>query len=163
MISCSLILCNILLVKILSLFYSSVLFSYPMDEPFLTLARDEVLYQMKRLQSHPSLAMISANNEIEVALAQNWFDIPADQMDKAKDDYRKLYLDVIMKAIQEVDKGDNRIFVVSSPSNGLESVNENYTARNPQDPLYGKSNRSRFLLGSLITNYSRRCALLRIY
>ncbi|CAF1181512.1 unnamed protein product [Rotaria sordida] len=108
-----------------------------MDESFLMLARNEVLYQMKRLQSHPSLVMISANNEIEVALAQNWFKIPADRMDKAKHDYRKLYLDVIMKAIQEVDKGNNRLFVVSSPSNGLESVNENYTARNPQDPLYG--------------------------
>jgi beta-mannosidase len=133
-----------------------------MDESFLTLARNEVLYQMKRLQSHPSLVMISANNEIEVALAQNWFNIPANLMDKAKHDYRTLYLDVIMKAIQEVDKGNNRLYVVSSPSNGLESVNENYTARNPQDPLYGKSSRSRFLLGSLITNCSRRCALLWI-
>jgi beta-mannosidase len=134
-----------------------------MDEPFLTLARNEVLYQMKRLQSHPSLVMISANNEIETALAQNWFRIPADQMEKVKDDYRKLYLDVIMKAIQEVDKGNNRLFVVSSPSNGLESVNENYTAKNPQDPLYGKSSRSRFLLGSMITDCSRRCALLWLY
>jgi hypothetical protein len=78
-----------------------------MDEPFLTLARDEVLYQMKRLQSHASLVIITGNNEIEVAIAQNWFKIPADRMDKAKDDYRKFYLDVIMKAVQEVDKGDN--------------------------------------------------------
>jgi len=152
-----------LLVKILSFFYSSILFSYPVDEQFLTLARNEVLYQMKRLQSHPSLVMISANNEIEVALAQNWYRIPADQMDKAKNDYRKLYLDVIMKAIQEVDKGNNRPFVVSSPSNGLESVNENYTAKNPQDPLYGKSSRSRFLFDSLVTNCSRRCTFLWIY
>lgn len=121
-----------------------------MDELFLTLARNEVLYQMKRLQSHASLVMISANNEIEVALAQNWFKIPADQMEKVKNDYRKLYLDVIMNAIQEVDKGNNRIFVVSSPSNGLESVNENYTAKNPQDPLYGKSNKSHFLTGLFI-------------
>jgi beta-mannosidase len=131
-----------------------------MDEPFLTLARDEVLYQMKRLQSHASLVIITGNNEIEVAIAQNWFKIPADRMDKAKDDYRKFYLDVIMKAVQEVDKGDNRIFVVSSPSNGLESMSENYTSRNPQDPLYGKSSRSRFLLGSMITDCFRRCALL---
>ena len=111
-----------------------------MDEPFLTLARDEILYQMKRLQSHASLVIITENNEIEAAIAQNWFNIPADRMDKVKDDYRKLYLDVIMKAIKEVDKGDNRIILVSSPSNGLESIIENYTSKNPQDPLYGKSN-----------------------
>jgi hypothetical protein len=58
-------------------------------------------------------------------------------MPKVKDDYRKLNLDVIMRAVQEVDKGDNRPFVVSTPSNGLESISENYTASNPQDSLYG--------------------------
>lgn len=108
-----------------------------MDESFLTLVRDEILYQMKRLQSHPSLAIITENNEIEVAIAQNWYNVPPDQMEKTKDDYRTLYLDVIMKAIQEVNKGDNIIILVSSPSNGLESISENYTSKNPQDPLYG--------------------------
>jgi beta-mannosidase len=36
-----------------------------------------------------------------------------------------------------VDKGNNRPFVTSSPSNGLETVKENYVANNPQDPRYG--------------------------
>ena len=131
-----------------------------MDEPFLTLARDEILYQMKRLQSHASLVIITENNEIEAAIAQNWFNIPADRMDKVKDDYRKLYLDVIMKAIKEVDKGDNRIILVSSPSNGLESIIENYTSKNPQDPLYGKSSESSSLLSLIVMECFRRCALL---
>jgi hypothetical protein len=43
-----------------------------------------------------------------------------------------------MNAVKEVDRGDNRPFVTSSPSNGLESISENYIAANPQDPLYGK-------------------------
>jgi beta-mannosidase len=80
----------------------------------------------------------SGNNENEAAIAQNWYRIPADRMPKAKDDYRKLYVDTVMRAVQEVDKGNNRPFVTSSPSNGLETVKENYTSANPQDPLYGK-------------------------
>jgi beta-mannosidase len=134
-----------------------------MDEPFLMNVRNEVLYQMKRLQSHASLVIVSGNNENEVAIAQNWYHIPADRMVKAKDDYRKFNLDVVMSAVQEVDKGDNRPFVVSSPSNGLESIRENYTARNPQDSLYGKSSRNSFLFCSITMDCSRRCALLWLY
>jgi beta-mannosidase len=110
---------------------------YPVDEPFLTNVRNEVIYQMKRLQSHASLIIWVGNCELEVAIAQNWYSVPADRMPKVKDDYRKLNLDVIMRTVQEVDKGDNRPFVVSTPSNGLESISENYTASNPQDSLYG--------------------------
>ena len=58
-------------------------------------------------------------------------------MNKTKDDYRKLYVDTIMKAVQEVDKGSNRPFITSSPSNGLETIAEQYIAENPQDPLHG--------------------------
>ncbi|CAF3833940.1 unnamed protein product [Rotaria sp. Silwood1] len=32
---------------------------------------------------------------------------------------------------------NNRPFVTSSPSNGLETIIENYFAKDPQDPLYG--------------------------
>ncbi|UJR18128.1 hypothetical protein I4U23_005028 [Adineta vaga] len=42
-----------------------------------------------------------------------------------------------MDAVKKVDKGNNRPFITSSPTNGLESIKENYIATNPQDPLYG--------------------------
>ena len=109
-----------------------------MDEPFLTNVRQEVIYQVKRLQSHASIVLWSGNNENEGAIAQNWYDIPVDKMPKAKDDYRKLYVDTVMKAVEEVDKGNNRPFVTSSPSNGLESVKEDYIAKDPNDSLYGE-------------------------
>ncbi len=93
---------------------------------------------MKRLQSHPSVALWSGNNENEAAIAQNWYRIPSDQIPKVKDDYRKLYVSTVMRAVQEVDKGTNRPFITSSPTNGVESIHENFVAANPQDPLYGK-------------------------
>ena len=88
------------------IFFVDSLFSrYPVDEPFLTNVRNEVIYQVKRLQSHASIVLWSGNNENEGAIAQNWYDVPVAKMPKVKDDYRKLYVDTVMKAVQEVDRG----------------------------------------------------------
>lgn len=51
------------------------------------------------------------------------------------DDYRKLYVDNIRTTCLKYD--NTRSFVVSSPSNGLQSENENYFAKNPGDDHYG--------------------------
>ncbi|CAF2561588.1 unnamed protein product [Rotaria sp. Silwood2] len=110
---------------------------YPVDEPFLTSVYDEIIYQVKRLQYHPSIVLWAGNNENEAAVAQNWYGVPAEKMNKTKDDYRKLYVETVMNALIQVDKGSNRPFVTSSPSNGLETIIENYIAKDPQDPLYG--------------------------
>ena len=135
MISCLLAVCKLIGFK--STFSNSPVFRYPVDEPFLTNVHDEVIYQVKRLQSHASIVLWSGNNENEQAIAQNWFDIPKEKMAKVKDDYRKLYVDTVMNAVKEIDKGDNRPFITSSPTNGLESIHENFIATNPDDPLYG--------------------------
>lgn len=108
-----------------------------MDEPFLENVHKEVIYQVKRLQSHASIVLWSGNNENEQAIAQNWYHVPSEKISKAKDDYRKLYVSTVMSALQEVDKGNNRPFITSSPTNGLESIQENFIATNPEDPLYG--------------------------
>ena len=110
---------------------------YPVDEPFLTNVYNEVIYQVKRLQSHASIVLWSGNNENEALIAQNWYVIPKEKLPQVKDDYRKLYVGIVMRAVQEIDRGNNRPFVTSSPSNGLETIHENYIANNPQDPLYG--------------------------
>ncbi|CAF5186821.1 unnamed protein product, partial [Rotaria sp. Silwood1] len=109
---------------------------YPVDEPFLTNVHDEIIYQVKRLQYHPSIVLWAGNNENEAAVAQNWYGVPEEKMNKTKDDYRKLYVGTVMNAVKQVDKGNNRPFVTSSPSNGLETIIENYIAKDPQDPLY---------------------------
>ncbi len=104
-----------------------------------------MIYQVKRLQSHPSIALWSGNNENEAAVAENWYRLPAEKLPKVKDNYRKLYVDTVMDAVKQVDQGNNRPFITSSPTNGLESIRENYIATNPQDPLYGKSINTSFL------------------
>ena len=110
---------------------------YPVDEAFLTNVHKEVIYQVKRLQSHASIVLWSGNNENEAAVAENWYNVPTLRVAKMKRDYRTLYVSTVMSAVQEVDRGNNRPFVTSSPSDGAETVRQNYIASNPQDPLYG--------------------------
>ena len=115
----------------------SIEFSYPVDDAFLSNVRKEVLYQVQRLQSHPSIVLWAGNNENEGALAGYIRPLPPAEQEALKDDYRKLYIRTVMVAVIEIDPKGSRPFVPSSPSNGIESARENYTAKNPQDPLYG--------------------------
>ncbi|CAF4912627.1 unnamed protein product [Rotaria sp. Silwood1] len=110
---------------------------YPVDDVFLLNVRNEILYQVERLQSHPSIVLWAGNNENEMVLAYYTSIIPPEEREPLKNDYRKLYIYTIMAAVAEVDPNGSRPFVPSSPSNGIESIKENYTAQNPQDPLFG--------------------------
>jgi hypothetical protein len=57
--------------------------------------------------------------------------------ENTQNDYRKLYIGTVLATIKELDPNGSRPFVASSPSNGIESVQENYTAKNPDDPVFG--------------------------
>jgi beta-mannosidase len=115
------------------------MFRYPVDDAFITNVRTEILYQVQRLQSHPSIVLWAGNNENEMFVVYFASLVPPEAGEAIRDDYRKLYIHTVMNAVAEIDPNGSRPFVPSSPSNGIESDRENYTARNPQDPLYGMS------------------------
>ena len=115
-------------------------FRYPVDDAFLSNVRTEILYQVQRLQSHPSIVLWAGNNENELTLAVYTKLKPAEEREAARDDYRKLYITTVMAAVKEIDPNGSRPYVPSSPSNGIESARENYTAIDPIDPLYGMYN-----------------------
>ena len=56
-------------------------------------------------------------------------------MSKYKEDYVKLYVDTIQTTVQELDS--SRPYVTSSPSNGLETISENYLSETPWSEYYG--------------------------
>ncbi|UJR18127.1 hypothetical protein I4U23_005027 [Adineta vaga] len=58
---------------------------YPVDDEFLVNVHDEVIYQVKRLQSHSSIVLWSGNNENEQAVALNWYRLSPEKIPKAKD------------------------------------------------------------------------------
>ncbi len=101
--------------------------------------RTEILYQVQRLQSHPSIVIWAGNNENEAVLAGYTHSLPPEEQEALRNDYRKLYVYTVMAAINELDPNGSRPFVPSSPSNGIESVQENYTSQHPADRLFGMS------------------------
>ncbi|KAJ4460319.1 putative Beta-mannosidase A [Paratrimastix pyriformis] len=99
------------------LIWEDVMFAcamYPRDGDFLANVAEEVRYQVRRLASHPSLMMWSANNENEGALW--WYPESTSNRDLYLADYVKLYVDVVRPAIMSED--NTRPFWPSSPSNG---------------------------------------------
>ncbi|XP_068195746.1 beta-mannosidase isoform X2 [Antennarius striatus] len=75
---------------------------YPTEEDFIQTVREEVIQQVQRLKSHPSVILWSGNNENEAALATDWFNIPASQRPVYLKDYVTLYVNNIRAIVQEV-------------------------------------------------------------
>ncbi|XP_053698686.1 beta-mannosidase isoform X1 [Sabethes cyaneus] len=108
--------------------------TYPASDAFLVNVAIEVHQNVRRIQHHPSVALWATNNENEVALRQNWYGTRFEE-DAYVADYKQLYVNVIQPEILKVDKW--RKVLISSPSNGDHSIEEDYFAKNPQDPRYG--------------------------
>ncbi|KAJ0173564.1 hypothetical protein K1T71_010713 [Dendrolimus kikuchii] len=118
---------------------------YPVDAEFLKSVQTEVEQNVIRLQHHTSIALWAGNNENEVALRGNWYGTQP-KFYKYKADYIKLYVDTIKPIVNSLDPG--RRYVVSSPSNGIESETEGYIARNPYDSRYGDTHYYNYLADS---------------
>lgn len=107
---------------------------YPTDPAFLLSVINEAETQIRRLQHHPSILLWASNNENEAALRGNWYGTAHD-FELYKKDYVMLYVEALRTTVLKEDP--SRDFVVSSPSNGLESEEEGYVAQKPYDDLYG--------------------------
>ena len=59
------------------------------------------------------------------------------QFKQFSDDYIKLYIDTIRRIVVAEDR--SRPFVPSSPSNGVDTVQEGWIAKDPQSIRYGDS------------------------
>lgn len=122
---------------------------YPSTEIFLENVKDEVLHQVRRLQHHASIAIWAGNNENEAALRQNWYGTILN-FTLYKNDYVKLYVDTIKTIVNEAD--DTRHFLVSSPTNGVESELEGHIASNPQDEKYGDVHFYNYIVDGWLAN-----------
>ncbi|KAA0202062.1 hypothetical protein HAZT_HAZT000623 [Hyalella azteca] len=107
---------------------------YPVSSDFLSSVRQEVRTQVLRLAHHASLALWASNNENEAALRGDWYGTAAN-FGLYQKDYVTLYVDTARTVTQELDP--SRVFVVSSPSNGLRSEQEGYVAQNPYSNNFG--------------------------
>lgn len=81
------------------------------------------LFKVRRLQTHPSIALWAGNNENEAALRGNWYGTDAD-FQRYKADYVKLYVNTVKTTTNELDSG--RDFLVNIVERTL--FRENLTA-----------------------------------
>lgn len=122
---------------------------YPANERFLQTVRMEIKQQIRRLQHHPSVVLWAGNNENEAALRGNWYGTRTNYSSFASD-YVALYVDTIKEIVTEEDA--TRDYLVSSPTNGLKSEEENYIAENPYSSLYGDGTVGRQITTKRILN-----------
>lgn len=69
---------------------------------FVWLLKLQVVFQVRRLKSHPSIILWSGNNENEAALASNWFSIPYADIGVYIKDYVMLYVKNIREIVLTV-------------------------------------------------------------
>ncbi|XP_075705877.1 beta-mannosidase [Rhinoderma darwinii] len=108
---------------------------YPTDDWFLDTVREELIHQIRRLKSHPCIIVWSGNNENEAALASDWFSIPSYMKEVYVKDYLTLYIKTLRALVLEMDV--TRPFIASSPTNGKETIKENWLSKYPYDNHYG--------------------------
>ncbi|VDK63166.1 unnamed protein product [Anisakis simplex] len=108
---------------------------YPVDEHFRINVRKEIRTQIRRLRHHPSILLWSGNNENELAIRDKWWIVDNYHLKDMIADYKKLYVDTIQPLVLELDS--SRPFILSSPSNGVETEKEGGVAMEPNSARYG--------------------------
>ncbi|XP_060074948.1 beta-mannosidase-like [Ylistrum balloti] len=116
---------------------------YPVHESFMDSVASEITYQVRRLKHHPSIVIWSGNNENEKALIQSWYNTDAN-FTRYKSDYLTLYKGLMAPLVAREDS--SRPFILSSPGNGVESLQEGGVATEPWSELYGDIHEYKYLL-----------------
>ncbi|KAE8151409.1 glycoside hydrolase superfamily [Aspergillus avenaceus] len=91
---------------------------YPVDDAFLDNVAAEVVYNVRRINHHPSLALWAGGNEIESLMLPTTQRVAPEEYDKYVGEYEKLYISLILPLVYE-----NTRSITYSPS----STTEGYT------------------------------------
>lgn len=105
---------------------------YPVTEPFLNSVKEEVTYQINRLQHHACIGLWCGNNENFGTLT--WFHESRNNRDRYLVDYDRLYQGLIRPIVKELDPG--RLWWPSSPSAGPDDFADNWHCDNQGDMHY---------------------------
>ncbi|EFW90052.1 glycoside hydrolase family 2 sugar binding protein [Haladaptatus paucihalophilus DX253] len=87
---------------------------YPGDDAFVNSVEAEARYQVRRLSTHPSVALWCGNNELEVGV-ESWF-ADSDHIDRLEDDYDELFRETLGAVVDE--ENPSCPYWSASPSSG---------------------------------------------
>ena len=95
---------------------------YPGDKDYVENVKQEVIYQVNRLQNHPSLALWCGNNENDEGW-HNWgwqkqHNYSAADSTQIWNDYKKIFHDVIPNTLDSLVSKEKNVYWPSSPSIG---------------------------------------------
>ncbi|MFZ1786642.1 MAG: glycoside hydrolase family 2 protein [Ferruginibacter sp.] len=93
---------------------------YPGDDAFMNNVREEVKYQIERLQHHPCIVLWCGNNEVDEAW-KNWgwqtqFNLHGADSINVWNNYKRLFQDSLKKWVDQFD--GTRPYIATSPKNG---------------------------------------------
>ncbi|KAK7735533.1 hypothetical protein SLS53_007446 [Cytospora paraplurivora] len=94
---------------------------YPVDSEFLENCRQEAVYQVRRINHHPSLALWAGGNELEnlELLVVNY--TAPDEYDRYLHEYEKLFIDTLLPAVY--GNSHSITYIPSSTTNGYLTLN----------------------------------------
>ncbi|KAF2472087.1 putative beta-mannosidase [Lindgomyces ingoldianus] len=94
---------------------------YPVDQAFLDNVKEEVFYQVRRVNHHPSLAFWAGGNELENLELYLVNQSAPDQLDRYMAEYETLFLDTIAPIVFGQTRSIS--YSPSSTSNGWQELN----------------------------------------
>lgn len=103
--------------------------TYPASESFRSSVKDEVSYQVRRLKSHPCIAMWCGNNELVGALG--WYEATKTNRPRYLEQYRLLNDQTIGRTVAEIDP--DHAWWPSSPCAGIDDYSDNWHNDNAGD------------------------------
>ncbi|KAB5545732.1 glycoside hydrolase family 2 protein [Coniochaeta sp. 2T2.1] len=125
---------------------------YPVDPEFLENARQEAVYQVRRINHHPSLALWAGGNELENLELYLVNATAPDQYLRYKGEYETLFINTLLPAVY----GNSRsiTYIPSSTTNGYLSLNfsepipikQRYNFKTPGS-IYGDTDHYSYAVG----------------
>ncbi|KAL2048389.1 hypothetical protein N7G274_000300 [Stereocaulon virgatum] len=94
---------------------------YPTDQDFIDNVAEEVAYNVRRVNHHPSLALWAGGNELESLELQNVNQTAPDQYDYYLAQYEQLFLNTIINIVYTNSKSIS--YIPSSTTNGYLELN----------------------------------------
>ena len=146
---------------------------YPVDQEFFNNVREEAIYNVRRVNHHPSLALWAGGNELESLELQLVNNTAPEELDRYTAEYERLFLDTLLPVVYANSKSIS--YIPSSTTNGYLELNfslpvpmiERYNNKTPGS-VYGDTGKSfQHLLIHSVREWRRRCdssnLILNIY
>lgn len=94
---------------------------YPVDADFLENSRQEAVYQVRRINHHPSLALWAGGNELENLELVLVYEQAPDEYDRYLGEYETLFINTLLPAVY--GNSHSITYIPSSTTNGYLSIN----------------------------------------